>query len=312
MTLSRTFIAAAVALAIGVPPAHAQHRGGGGGHRGGSAGGNGENAQRAAPQGSSVRSAVPGPRGGSSGPSRSMAAPRSFAAPRVYTSSRGFGAAPRSFSYGAPRVYAADSRRGGGVVVGRGVSRVIAPRVVGSHVGYAPYHFYRPYYAFRPRVSLGFGLWVGFPVAYPYAYGYYNPYYYPYSYPYPAPYPAYGYPYPSSYPAYPPATYPGGYPSSTYPQPAYPPPTTGSVGVQPGQSANMGGVSFEITPSTAEVFIDGEYIGTVGDFTPRSQPLGLTPGRHRIEIRAEGYQAMNIQADIVAGQVIPYQGALQR
>jgi len=42
------------------------------------------------------------------------------------------------------------------------------------------------------------------------------------------------------------------------------------------------------------------------------QPLGLPAGRHRIEIRATGYQTMSIDADIVAGQVIPYQGAMQR
>jgi hypothetical protein len=210
-------------------------------------------------------------------------------------------------------VYGAGSRRG--VIVGRGAPRFAGPRGFGSRgVRYAPYRFSRPYYAFRPRISLGFGLWVGFPVAY--SYGYYDPYYYPYDYAYPAPYPAYGYPYPTaSYPAYPPA-YPAAYPSSTYPpstysQPAYPP-GSGTIGVQPGQSANTGGVSFEITPSTAEVFIDDEYVGTVGDFTPTTQPLGLTPGRHRIEIRAAGYQTMTVDADIVAGQVIPYQGSLQR
>ena len=66
------------------------------------------------------------------------------------------------------------------------------------------------------------------------------------------------------------------------------PPAPGSVAVQPGQSqANTGGVSFEITPSTAQVFIDGSYVGTVGEFTPTTQPIGLTPGRHRIEIRVQ-------------------------
>ena len=74
----------------------------------------------------------------------------------------------------------------------------------------------------------------------------------------------------------------------------------------------MGGVSFEITPSTAEVFIDGSYVGTVGEFTPTTQPLGLTPGRHQMEIRAPGYRTMNFDVDIVAGQVIPYQGTMER
>jgi hypothetical protein len=76
--------------------------------------------------------------------------------------------------------------------------------------------------------------------------------------------------------------------------------------------ANTGGVSFEISPDTAEVFVDGSYVGTAGEFTPITEPLGLTPGRHRIEIRAQGYRTMNVDVDIVAGQVIPYQGSLER
>ena len=42
------------------------------------------------------------------------------------------------------------------------------------------------------------------------------------------------------------------------------------------------------------------------------QPLGLPAGYHRIEIRAPGYQTMSFDAEIVAGQVIPYQGVMQR
>jgi hypothetical protein len=190
----------------------------------------------------------------------------------------------------------------------------------------APFRFYRPYYAFRPRISLGFGLWMGFPISYPSYYGYYDPYDNAYGYDYPYSYPAYGYPYPSTgYPAYgypsPSTGYPAygypppstGYPAYARPQSAYPAPPAGSVQVQPGQAqADMGGVSFEITPSTAEVFVDGSYVGTTGEFSPQTQPLGLTPGRHRIEIRAPGYRTMNFEVDTIAGQVLPYQGALQR
>jgi hypothetical protein len=155
-------------------------------------------------------------------------------------------------------------------------------------------------------VSIGFGLWAGFPVVYPYSYyyGYYDPYYaygypypYPYGYPaYPGPYPPYGYGY-----GYPPS---GGYPSGS----AYPPASSYPSG--PSAEAT-GGVSFEITPATAEVYVDGSYMGTVGQFTPSTQPLGLPAGRHHIEIRAPGYRTMDFDADIVPGQVIPYQGTLQ-
>ena len=70
-------------------------------------------------------------------------------------------------------------------------------------------------------------------------------------------------------------------------------------------------MSFEITPSTAAVFADGAYVGNVAMFDPASQPLGLTPGRHHIELRADGYKTMAFDADVTAGQVIPYQGTLQ-
>jgi hypothetical protein len=106
---------------------------------------------------------------------------------------------------------------------------------------------------------------------------YYDPYYYPYDY----------YPY--------------------YATPGYAPP---AVTVQPDQ-ANMGGLSFSITPDTAEVWVDGNYFGSVGEYGPSSQPLGLPAGRHHIELREPGYQVSSFDVDIVAGQVIPYQGELE-
>ena len=138
-----------------------------------------------------------------------------------------------------------------------------------------PVHFFHPYYTFHPRVSLGFGLWAGYPFAYPYAfyYPYYSYSYYPYS----------------------------------YDQYSYDPYTN----VQPSQTST-GGVSFDITPSNAELFVDNMRVGTVGEFTPTTQPLGLEVGRHHIEIRAAGYQTTSFDVDIVAGQVIPYQGSLER
>jgi hypothetical protein len=174
-----------------------------------------------------------------------------------------------------------------------------------GHYSRPPVHFYHPYYSFRPRFSIGFGLWVGYPV--PYAYSYYDPFYYGYNYPYPTtvypsnPYPA------SPYPAYPPTT---SYPQSaqTYPQTV---PDPNSIGVQQGQ-ANLGGLSFDLTPSDAQVLVDGNFVGTVDQFSPSSQPLGLSAGRHRVEVEAQGYRTLSFDVDIIAGQVLPYQGAMER
>ena len=223
---------------------------------------------------------------------------------------------------GGSFVRGSSSVRGGSFVRGGGRYSIVAPA-----------RFYRPYYTFRPRLSLGFGLWAGYPLAYSSAY--YDPFYDPYgyssygysSYGYPSyGYPSYGYP-ATSYPAYPPASGypppsnyprsnypPSNYPPSNYPPSAYPPDRQGpqgSIGVQPSQP-NTGGLSFEITPNTAQLFVDGASVGTVGQFTPTTQPLGLVAGRHRIEVRAPGYQTMSFDVDIIAGQVIPYQGALER
>jgi hypothetical protein len=150
-------------------------------------------------------------------------------------------------------------------------------------------------------------LFIGYPISYSYPY-YYPDYYYPYSAPY-----AYAYPYPYA------STYPA--PTPSYPAPAqydsaYPPQTQNSVGVQPGVSQadqqNAGGLSFEITPSDARVIVDGHEIGTVGQFTPTSQPLGLPAGRHHVEIVANGYRSMSSDVDVLAGQVIPFQGVMER
>jgi hypothetical protein len=131
---------------------------------------------------------------------------------------------------------------------------------------YRPYFFGRPYYAFRPRLNIGFGLWLGFSVPYPRAWVSYPP-------------PVYGY-------------------------------YEGSVRIVPGAAA-YGGVSFDISPAEADVYLDGEYIGRAGDFAPNAAPLTLTPGPHRIEVQAEGYRPMNWDVDIIPGQVLPFRGDMQ-
>ena len=221
--------------------------------------------------------------GGHVGGAGSVAAPRGVAGPRV---------APQAVA--GPRV-------GGPRVVGG--SRAVVG--VGPYGYYRPY-FYRPYYTFHPRFSIGFGLWAGYPVVFPYFSFYYG---YPGYYGYPYAYDPYVYGYPPAYP--PPAAYPPpGYPSSGYPPAGYP--SQGSVAVQPGSpQSQSGGLSFEITPNTAEVYVDGAFVGTVATFGPTSEPLTLSPGRHHIEVRAQGFETLLLDADVTAGQVIPYKGTMQ-
>jgi hypothetical protein len=240
-----------------------------------------------------VRSAPPRP-----GPAR--VAPRGPAGPgdagRHATGARvavprttiHYRSAPR---YGAPAPYGYGSRHAVPYYGYRAYPRVYAPR------GYRyPYysHVYHahPYYAFRPRLNIGFGLWVGYPVAYSY----------------------FGYGYPYAAPVYPPyAAYPV-YPNTTYvAQPGY----AGYASTGPAAEVSIaaprdeGGVSFEITPIDAAVYVDGVYAGVVSNFTPRTRPLALAPGAHRIEVQAPGYETATFEVTIVAGEVVPFQGQLQ-
>ena len=131
--------------------------------------------------------------------------------------------------------------------------------------------FSQPYYSFRPRLSLGFGLSVGYGVAYPFRYydpsGFYN------------------------YrvrvlPGYGPRTYSTGYYS------------------------RVGGLSFDLDPYDADVFIDGDYVGVAEDFTPSQMPLTLPIGRHRVQLRAPGFRPVSFEVTVIGGRVIPYAGRL--
>src|SRR5262245_6462220 len=182
MGLSKRFVTSAVAVtstalvlfALAAVPAYAQHRGGGGARSGGSMRGVG---------GASVRGAMPRAGGRSFGAPRTVMAPRATFAPRVGPA-RGFGAprvnsvnsvrsfGPRTVVTGVRPAFAphgvVSSRsvvtsRGAvvatrGVVAGpRGVvvAHGFAPHAIGPRIVVAPHHFARPFYAFRPRYSVG-------------------------------------------------------------------------------------------------------------------------------------------------------------
>ena len=85
----------------------------------------------------------------------------------------------------------------------------------------------------------------------------------------------------------------------------------GYYGVAPAVQL-YGGVSFDIQPSDADLYVDGEYVGTVGTFTPYGEPLTLYPGVHRIAIVRDGFRTMEFEVTVQPGQVIPYRGMLAR
>jgi hypothetical protein len=198
----------------------------------------------------------------------------------------------------AGRAYAGARTVGRPVIVGQAVQRPVYSGTYGRSVfaeragRFFPNYgwsgravFGEPFFRFRPRFRFGFGLVVGYPVAFPYGY-YYAPYDYGYG---------YGYPVYGMAEAVP-----------TYPDNGY----YGAPSAPADNTANFGGVTFDIQPTNAAVYVDGKYIGTVAEFSPQQPPLSLTLGRHHVDIRAQGFQTMSFDMDVVAGQVTPYQGAM--
>lgn len=110
-----------------------------------------------------------------------------------------------------------------------------------------------------------------------------------YQFPY-GPYPYYGYGY-----AYPPYYYP-------VPTPGY---ETEVEAEAPGS------VRIDIPQKDATVYVDGFYVGIVEDFNGDKEPLNLTPGPHRLEIRAPGYETATFDVNIQSGRTIRYRTALQ-
>ena len=134
--------------------------------------------------------------------------------------------------------------------------------------------FSQPYYSFRPQVTIGFGISLGRPVAYPFRY--FEPAGF-YNYRLPAP----------GYRGY------GSYGSNWY-------------------YGRVGGVSFDINPREAAIFIDGDFVGYAGDFGPGQMPLTLNAGYHRVELEARNRRTVSFNLTVVAGQVLPYRGDLPR
>jgi hypothetical protein len=76
-----------------------------------------------------------------------------------------------------------------------------------------------------------------------------------------------------------------------------PPPPTGTL-------------RLDVEPAAlAQVFVDGEFVGTPADLDGR---LELAPGTWRIEIRARGYEAIAFDVRIVEGRTITYRETLNK
>jgi hypothetical protein len=91
-----------------------------------------------------------------------------------------------------------------------------------------------------------------------------------------------------------------GYPETT--------PTTQGAG-QPQERAT-GWLRLAVTPTNAQVFVDGYYVGTVDDVNAK-RDLALDAGPHRIRFIALAYQTLAVDVQIAPGETVTYRGALE-
>ena len=73
-----------------------------------------------------------------------------------------------------------------------------------------------------------------------------------------------------------------------------------------------GGLRFDTSPGSAQVYVDGFYAGLVVDFGISGRALDLEAGAHRIELRAAGYGTLAFDVSIPAYQTVRYRGDLER
>ncbi|HKB11376.1 MAG TPA: PEGA domain-containing protein, partial [Vicinamibacterales bacterium] len=73
----------------------------------------------------------------------------------------------------------------------------------------------------------------------------------------------------------------------------------------------MGGLRLTGTTPEAQVFLDGYFVGTLGDIES-GRPLTVPAGPHRLEIRAAGYQPVTVDIQITPYETLTYRASLDR
>jgi hypothetical protein len=65
-------------------------------------------------------------------------------------------------------------------------------------------------------------------------------------------------------------------------------------------------------PASAQVHVDGYYVGLAEEFGPGGRVLNLEPGAHHVELRAAGYETLTFSVRIEPNTILRYRGDMQR
>jgi hypothetical protein len=76
-------------------------------------------------------------------------------------------------------------------------------------------------------------------------------------------------------------------------------------------AADSGNLRLDIQPASAQVFVDGYFVGTVEDYSNTLGGVRLTAGPHRLEFQAPGYQPLGLDVMMQAGRAITFRADLK-
>lgn len=292
--------ASLITLALAAPPAgaQAQRRGGGesapsssgGGSSSGGSSSGGESTPAPAPPPAVRRAPEGGLPGGASARPRSNPGTSSGGSGQS-TASGGSGTSAGSRSAGRqPELtYYGARERTSQAVRGTAQPRVYIPQDRSPRFGYryrTPWYFSGdPYYSGYGYPYYGYGYGYG----YPYGRSYWS------GYPFGLGYGLFGYaPYGS---AYDPPYASGGY---------------GGTSSDFDDDRPTGSIRLRAEPREAKVYVDGALVGTVDDFDGLRNHLNLEPGRHQIELRADGYQNYTTEVSVAEGKTLTTRASLKK
>jgi hypothetical protein len=71
-------------------------------------------------------------------------------------------------------------------------------------------------------------------------------------------------------------------------------------------------VKLSVNPSRAAVFVDGQFIGHVGEFQGAGHGLLVAPGEHKIKIALPGYKTFETDINPIANQKVEIKTELQK
>ena len=77
------------------------------------------------------------------------------------------------------------------------------------------------------------------------------------------------------------------------------------------EASEVGLLRLEVSPGSAQVYVDGAYVSTVDDFRGTGPARALSAGTHRIEIRADGYETASFDVRIDPNETTTYRRELK-